>query len=329
MKFLVVGLGSMGKRRIRCLKALGFADIVGFDPREDRVEEAKKLYGVAGTTNLKSLNIGELDGMVISTPPDLHNHYIKMAIDNNKPAFVEASVLIDGLEELQTLAKEQAVFIAPSTTLRFHPIVKDIREIIQSKIYGKITNFSYVSGQYLPDWHPWEDIKDFYVSKKETGGAREIVPFEMTWMTEVFGWPKKVQCVFGKTFNLGVDIDDTYALSMQYDGFIGQLMVDVVARFAQRHLIINLERAQIVWNWNDGAFKVYQADNQRFISYEQPSSSAASGYNKNIVEQMYIDEVKAFVAGIKDSSKYPNSLSEDIKVLKLLLNAEANYKALV
>ena len=33
MKFLIVGLGSMGKRRIRCLKSLGYEDIVGYDVR--------------------------------------------------------------------------------------------------------------------------------------------------------------------------------------------------------------------------------------------------------------------------------------------------------
>jgi threonine dehydrogenase-like Zn-dependent dehydrogenase len=42
--FLVVGLGSMGKRRIRNLKSLGYNDIVGFDKRADRRQEAKKLY---------------------------------------------------------------------------------------------------------------------------------------------------------------------------------------------------------------------------------------------------------------------------------------------
>ena len=33
MKALVVGLGSMGKRRIRNLQALGLSDIGGFDDR--------------------------------------------------------------------------------------------------------------------------------------------------------------------------------------------------------------------------------------------------------------------------------------------------------
>ena len=36
----------MGKRRIRNLKSLGYNDIIGFDNRTDRRQEAKKLYSI-------------------------------------------------------------------------------------------------------------------------------------------------------------------------------------------------------------------------------------------------------------------------------------------
>lgn len=42
MNFLVVGLGSMGKRRIRNLQYLKAGEIIGFDLREDRCQEARK-----------------------------------------------------------------------------------------------------------------------------------------------------------------------------------------------------------------------------------------------------------------------------------------------
>ena len=42
------------------------------------------------------------------------------------------------------------------------------------------SGFVYHSGQYLPDWHPWESYKDFYVSNPATGARREIVPFELS-----------------------------------------------------------------------------------------------------------------------------------------------------
>jgi len=48
MNFLIVGLGSMGKRRIRCLKTLGFNNhITGFDIRPDRRNEAHELYKIS------------------------------------------------------------------------------------------------------------------------------------------------------------------------------------------------------------------------------------------------------------------------------------------
>ena len=42
LKIIIVGLGSMGKRRIRNLLKLGYCDIIGFDPRNDRRNESKK-----------------------------------------------------------------------------------------------------------------------------------------------------------------------------------------------------------------------------------------------------------------------------------------------
>ena len=169
MNILVVGLGSMGKRRIRCLKRLGFENVIAYDLRKDRREEAKEKYGVRVIGNLDKGVFDKIDALIVSTPPDKHNQYIRLAIENRKAAFVEASVILEGLAELNSLAKKQHVLIAPSCTVRFHPAIKDIRNIVASRQYGKVTNFSYHSGQYLPDWHPWENIRDFYASKKETG----------------------------------------------------------------------------------------------------------------------------------------------------------------
>ena len=46
MKLLVIGLGSMGKRRVRNFTALGDNEVAGFDLREDRCLEAAEKYGI-------------------------------------------------------------------------------------------------------------------------------------------------------------------------------------------------------------------------------------------------------------------------------------------
>ena len=322
MKFLVIGLGSMGKRRIRCLKALGYDDIIGYDLRLDRREESERKYLIKTTDNLDIIDFNEINAFIISVPPDLHLKYIKLAISKDIPAFIEAGVISDHTKKAIQENKSKEIFIAPSCTLKFHPIIRDIKEIIDSKKYGNMTNFTFHSGQYLPDWHPWEDVKDFYVSNRETGGCREIVPFELTWITDVFGFPKDIKGFFDKTMNVGADIEDSYAFNMRFSNGIGAIIVDVAARFATRSLIINLEKAQIRWNWEEGIIKIFEAEKNRWIHQFQPEGKAESGYNKNIIEQMYVDEIEAFIKGIKDGTSYPNSMGNDLKILELLNSIE-------
>jgi predicted dehydrogenase len=327
MKFLVIGLGSMGKRRVRCLKSLGYKndEIIGFDLREDRRAEATEKYQVETTGDISKVDLDKITGLFISTPPDIHNRYIKFAIEQVKPAFVEASVILEGLKELSALANKKKVLIAPSCTMRFHPAIKDITALVKGGQYGKVTNFTYHSGQYLPDWHPWEKVKDFYVGKKETGGGREIVPFELTWMVEIFGLPKRSAGFYGKTMDVGAEIDDSYATIMDFGDHFGTMTIDVVSRYATRSLILNMEHGQILWRWDDGIVRLYESRNARWVDYHMPEGQAAAGYNKNIVEEMYIEEANTFISALQGKAKFPNTLDKDIEVLEILEQMEKSH----
>jgi len=322
MKVLQIGLGSMGKRRIRNLQALGFKDIIGFDLREDRRLEANKKYGITTTGILNEELINSREVFIISTPPDWHNHYIKIALKYKKPAFVEASVIRKGLLEFYREALRKKIKIFPSCTLRFHPAIKAIKSLVTGGKYGKICNFSYHMGQYLPDWHPWEHIKDFYVSKRETSAAREMVPFELTWILDIMGSPKEVFAFRGKTHNLGVDIDDTYAINLKFKDFLGVIIIDVVSRFAVRSLILNLEKAHIRWNWEERQIKLYDARQKKWEVINIDQGQAALGYNENITEGMYIDEMNTFMGSLKGKKVFPNSLKDDEYVLSILEASE-------
>ena len=325
MKILQIGLGSMGKRRIRCLKKLGYNDIVALDLREDRRKEAEDKYSVKTTADLKTVDFNSIDIIIISTPPDHHEKYIELAIKQNRPAFVEASVVLGRLEELNKMAKKKRVFIAPSCTLKFHPAIKEITKVVLSGDYGKLTNFTYHSGQYLPDWHPHEDIRTFYVGKKETGAAREIVPFELTWLTGIAGMPMRVSGFNGKTMDMGVDVDDTYVIALEFKNRVyGVLNIDAVSRYATRSLILNMEYGQILWRWDENVVKIYDAKKQSWDNRHYEQASAAEGYNKNITEGMYVEELNAFIMAAKGSGTFPNTLDEDIKLLKILQKVEKN-----
>jgi len=323
MKFLIIGLGSMGKRRIRNLQYLGYSKIFGFDLREDRRQEAVNKYGITTITNFDNVARLEVDALIISVPPDKHHIYILKGIELNKPCFVEASVVDFSFNELIVLSEKNKVFIAPSSTMYFHPAIKKIKSIIEELVIGLPTTISYHSGQYLPDWHTYENVKDFYVSQKETSGAREIVPFELSWLTKIFGFPTSVFGCVKKTIEIeGAElIDDTYVGILDYESFILTLTIDVTSRVATRKLLINGSNGQLIWDWSNNFISVFiPANGWNNIEFEM--LAAEEGYNKNITEQMYIDEISCFIAGITDSQVYVNNLPNDHAVLKVLYAIE-------
>ena len=322
MKFLIVGLGSMGKRRIRNLQFLQAGEIIGFDIQQERCKEAEEKYGIRTTSNIGSFNLAEISAMIISTPPDHHNEWIEFAIRNGKPAFVEASVILEGLPGLKEKADESGVLIIPSSTLHFHPAIKKIREIVAGGEYGRVLNFSYHMGQYLPDWHPWEQIGDSYTGKKETSGAREMVAFDLNWLLEITGFPDHVMGFHGKTVDFGADIDDTYAVVLKFKEALATFLIDTTARYYIRHLIMNLEGAQILWRWDYRVVMLYDAGRKEWLEILLPEGNAAEGYNQNILEEMYIEEMRAFIQAVNGKAEFPNSLERDINILRLLHQIE-------
>ena len=325
MKAVVVGLGSMGKRRIRCLQALGVEDVVGIDLRADRRDEAHERYGISVLADLSAAwSGGQVDVAIISVPPRQHVPAMNECVRHRVSFFVEASVVDDGLDEVIGAVRAAGLVAAPSTTLHFHPAITEISKIVRSGSLGRLSNVMLHSGQYLPDWHTYEKVADYYVSDPATGGAREIVPFEMTWFTELFGFPSRVAGNHRKTIDIaGAEyIDDTYNCLLDYGSFLASVTVDVVSRHATRRLTIHGSKAQLAWSWDQPVIRVFDGDSGEWSELPYQMERAEPGYNKNIGENMYIDEIRAFLDAVAGKAQFPNTLEQDHQVLRLLYALE-------
>ena len=326
MKILVIGLGSMGKRRLRNLKALNEEDVIAFDLREERRKEAEEKYGIKTFSNFKEAMKEKPEIFIISVPPDVHLEYQLYAAENNINFFTEASVVRDGLDKVIGILKSKDIVGAASSTLRYHPAIKRIKKLVDNNKIGKLCTFTYHSGQYLPDWHPWEEVSDYYVSKKETGGGREIVPFELSWLTWIFGEVESVSGLVGNTLDMGESIDDVYHVLITFkSGLIAHLLVDVVSRYAYRYFKLLGAKGVIDWDWNTKQVGVYDPKNQKWEYYKEDLGLAQEGYNPNIIEEMYIEEMKHFLNAVQKKEKYRYPLEDDLAILDILYKIEESH----
>jgi predicted dehydrogenase len=268
---LVIGMGSMGQRRVRCLQSLGYKDIIGIDPREDRCRAASEKYGIQTT---KDVMFDDAEAIFISTPPKFHRQYSELGNPQNSAKLSKAPMFIEAGTELL----EHGM---PSATMLFNPLVKIAKEKLST--IGKLINITYHCGQYLPDWHPYEKVSEFYAAE---AACREIVAFELMWMTHLFGDVYDIQSHRRRGGEIeGLKDYDSMAMSVEFLGSaVATIMIDVVSRKSIRQLVINGTERQLIYDLNQG-----------------------------VSEQMYIDEVAAFMAG-----EYPNTLEHSNRVIEIM-----------
>lgn len=117
MKNLVVGLGSMGKRRIRLMQDMYPEDeIVGVDGREDRRNEAKEQFKINCFASIAEAREKAVEAAFVCTSPLSHNKIITECLNNGWNVFTELNLVSDGYEENIALAKKKQCKLFLSST---------------------------------------------------------------------------------------------------------------------------------------------------------------------------------------------------------------------
>lgn len=172
---LVVGAGSIGERHIGILQQLGYTNIYVYRQRNLPLRTI-----TTGSVNIftdwNQVKIIQPVVAIICTPTSQH---LKQAIDCaalgihlliEKPLSAD----VEGLDELKATVKSNHVYVQVAYMLRYHPLMKELQSLINNHQLGALLNFQTYWGEYLPDWHPWEDYRNSYAARKELGGGAAL-----------------------------------------------------------------------------------------------------------------------------------------------------------
>lgn len=321
MNIIVVGLGSMGKRRIRLMKQYDSSlSIFGVDTNTERAKTVENEYKIKVFPSIEeACNNQKIDAAFVCTSPLSHKAVISELIDNSVNVFTEINLIQAGYEEFINQTKIK-LFLSSTFLYR-----KDIQWMMK-KVENQRVNYIYHTGQYLPDWHPWENYKSFFVGDKRTNGCREILAIELPWIVKCFGDIKNVSVLKDNLSTLDLNYPDNYLLQIEHvNGNKGQIAVDVVARKAIRRIEIFNEDLEVTWNGTPASLQNYNLETKEFDTIPTYDSIEKDNrYCDNIIENAYMDEIDAFFTWLKgDDSKVKYSFSKDNEILNIINEIEA------
>lgn len=325
MKIVVIGLGSMGKRRIRLLSEKKDIELFGIDSQESRCAEVKEKFGLKCYASIaQAVNAEHPDAAVISTSPLSHAVIIKECLQNNLHVFTELNLVPDGYEENIALAQVKGKVLFLSSTFLYR---KELQSIIaHSRNADCPLNYIYHVGQYLPDWHPWESYNNYFIGNPRTNGCRELMAIELPWIVTAFGPIKSVSAVKSKNTQLNINYCDNYLITIEHEkGNKGVLAVDVVTRKSIRHIDVFGETLQLSWSGTADSLLEYNFETKEMqIIQLEDASEHVEGYAAFITENPYREELNTFLAQITNPELVPAwTFEKDFELLKIIDQIEA------
>lgn len=315
----MIGLGSMGKRRIRLMKQLdNNVGIIGVDAREDRREEVKKLYDIKTCADLDEAVKEDAVCAFVCTSPLSHGKLINRCLNEGLHVFTEINLVADDYEKNMELAKNKGLVLFLSSTFLYRDEIAYIRKAVENA--ESMLTYSYHVGQYLPDWHPWENYTDYFIGDSRTNGCREIMAIDLPWICKTFGPVKDVCVKKNKMTQLNISYNDSYLMLVEHEnGVQGTIAVDVVSRKAVRNLEIYGEDLYLSWNGQVDGLTEYDIESKEEKKVQlYHSVDRQDGYAAFIVENAYSNEMKAFFNEIETGQKAEYGFEDDMEILKLI-----------
>ncbi|MFZ5807986.1 MAG: Gfo/Idh/MocA family protein [Chloroflexota bacterium] len=321
MRFLIAGLGSIGRRHLHNLLTLGQDDVVLYRTHRGTLPE-DELSVFPSETDLEAALAHKPDAVIVSNPTALHLSVAIPAARRGCHIFLEKPVshTLDGLDELQQAAVQSGSRIFVGFQFRFHPALQTVKRLLAEGAIGKPLWVHAHWGEYLPGWHPWEDYRQGYSARQDLGGGVLLtLCHPLDYLTWLFGKATAVLGVTEKLSELELSVEDTAEVVLTYAGdFLATVHLDYVQRPPQHHLEIAGSQGSIRWNYADGSVMLYPyTEGESSVKSQQ--FHLAPGFERN---DMFLAEMRHFVEVVQGKSQPACTLEDGIFALQLALAAK-------
>jgi predicted dehydrogenase len=337
MKILFAGLGSIGQRHVRNLRALlgGQVEILAYRAQGDSpllnadmtVNQGAALeatYGIRSFSHLDAALEQKPDAVFVTNPNSLHLSVALAAARAGCHLFIEKPLAdsLEGVEELLDIVERQHLVAFVAYQFRFHPGLRWIKALLDERRLGRLAAAHIVNGEYLPDWHPYEDYRRSHAARRSLGGgALRIQTHEFDYALWLFGMPRRIYAVGGHLSGLEIDVEDSVSVLLSCEDRGAALPVHIHLDYLQRP-------PQRICEVIGDAGKVhYDFYSHRVVFHELKSRTKQhidfEGFERN---QMFMDELRHFVACLRGESRPLVDLPEAVRSLQLSLLADESLR---
>jgi len=318
MKILIIGLGSIGKRHAINLKKLGYHDLIAYRSRLEKIEFCQKNNITEYFAFDEAIN--EKPKVVFLTNPT--SMHVPMALkileDTTAHLFIEKPISnsLEGLDKFSELVQEKGITTMVGYNMRFHPLLRRIRDILLNETLGEVVGYRSMYGEYLPNWHPWEDYRKGYSARDELGGGSLLtLSHDIDTAIWLFGPVKEACGHLSEKRVLSTNTDECSIINLKHEnGIIGSIFLDYIQDPPKRTLEIIAEKGKLFWDYYSNSLTVFDRTKKQEKVFHTPKN-----YVRN---DMFLEEVSHFLKCVKNRETPFITLEDGKMVLDVVLKVK-------
>lgn len=328
MKFLIAGLGSVGRRHFRNLVSLGEKDIVFLRTRKSTLPD-DELTGYPVESDLKeALKIHKPNAVIVANPTFLHLETALFAAEAGCHILIEKPISnsVKGLDRLREVVIRSGSKVLMAFQFRFHPGLMKAKELISNNEIGRVISAHVHFGEYLPAWHPWEDYRKGYAARADMGGGVVLTQcHSLDYLPWLVGRVESIWGFTAKLSDLAVDVEDTAKIGLRFEsGSLGSLHLDFTQQPPEHYFTIIGTKGTLKWNLADGAVHIYRASAESLSISTGSGISAGGEWEIYPIEEswernsMFLEQMRHFVSVVRGDLEPICTLDDGIRVQQLV-----------
>lgn len=301
---LVIGVGSIGLRHIKNLLFLGFRNIYAFrrSNSANLIIADREIIVISKWKELLNLDIY---ATIICSPTSMHLTQALRCLKMGSHLLIEKP-LTDKRTGLGRFKKEIAKsrkLIAIAYMLRYHPLLRQVKEIVEKKTYGNLLSFSTKWCEYLPDWHPWENYRQSYAARTDLGGG---VALTLSHDIDIVNWLTGSKIAKTKIFKnyrskLKIDVESGCDILYKYqNGVTGHSHLNYYSKHYERYIELIFDNSTIRVDYVTNSLTIFSNAKKKIIR--------AKDFDRN---QLFINELADF---FKKTTEF--SLRESVRAVE-------------
>lgn len=311
MKFLIAGYGSIGRRHMNNLIALGEKDVLLLRSHKSTLP-VSEIAEIPVETTIESALAHHPDAVIIANPTSLHLDVAIPAARAGCAILMEKPIShsMERVQELKQALREGGGGFLTGFQYRFHPGLRQVKQWLMEGRIGRVTTVKSHWGEYMPGWHPWEDYRLSYSARADLGGGVVNTlchPFDyLRWL---FG---EVSQLYAHTSNggLNLEVEDTADVLLQFeDGLTTNVHLDYLQRPAQHDLMIIGTTGSIYWDNASGIAKYYDTGEEKWHEVQPPAS-----FERN---HLFMDEMAHFLRVARKEEMPICTLEDGVTALQI------------